>query len=85
MPNFVISTDCWIFLGKYDIMRQKIGGDKMEWIFDGIGSTIISFLLSFALGGTIGYQIGINKNNQKQKARDNSTQIQIGGNNKYGK
>lgn len=56
----------------------------MEWIFDGIGSTIISFLLSFALGGTIGYQIGINKNNQKQKARDNSTQIQIGGNNKYG-
>lgn len=54
----------------------------MEWIFDGIGSTIISCLLSLVLGGAVGYKIGINKNIQKQKARDNSTQIQIGGNNK---
>ena len=57
----------------------------MEWIFDGIGSTIISWLLSLVLGGAVGYKIGINKNIQNQKARDNSTQIQIGGNNKYEK
>ena len=64
----------------------------MEWIFDGIGSTIISCLLSLVLGGAVGYKIGINKNKiginkniQNQKARDNSTQIQIGGNNKYEK
>lgn len=57
----------------------------MEWIFDGIGTTIVSSIISLLLGGTIGYTIGINKNNQKQKAGDNSTQFQIGGNNKYGK
>lgn len=57
----------------------------MEWIFDGIGTTIISSIISLFLGGAIGYTIGINKNNQKQKAGDNSTQFQIGGNNRYGK
>ena len=57
----------------------------MEWFFDGIGTEIISIIISFLVGGTVGYSIGINKNNQKQKARDNANQIQIGGNNKYGK
>ena len=57
----------------------------MEWIFDGIGTTIISSIISLIVGGTAGYTIGINKNIQKQKAGDNSTQIQIGGNNKYEK
>lgn len=57
----------------------------MEWFFDGIGTEIISIIISFIIGGSIGYRIGINKNNQKQKAGDNSTQVQIGGNNKYGK
>lgn len=57
----------------------------MEWIFDGIGTTIISSVISLIIGGTIGYKIGINKNIQKQKAGNNSTQVQIGGNNKYGK
>lgn len=57
----------------------------MEWIFDGIGTTIISSVISLIIGETIGYKIGINKNIQKQKAGNNSTQVQIGGNNKYGK
>lgn len=57
----------------------------MEWIFDGIGTTIISSVISLIIGGTIGYKIGINKNIQKQKAGNNSTQVQIGGNNEYGK
>ncbi len=57
----------------------------MEWIFDGIGTEIISIIISLFIGGAIGFKIGVNKNNQKQKAGDNSTQFQIGGNNKYGK
>lgn len=55
----------------------------MEWFFDGIGTAIISSIVSLIIGGSIGYKIGINKNIQKQKAGDNSTQIQIGGNSNY--
>lgn len=31
----------------------------MEWIFDGIGTEIISLLIGLAGGGAIGYRIGI--------------------------
>lgn len=53
---------------------------NMEWIFDGIGSTILSSLVSLLVGGGIGYRVGINKNKvkQKQKAGDHACQIQIG-------
>jgi Na+/glutamate symporter len=52
----------------------------MEWIFDGIGTAIVTLIVGFLTGGAVGYKIGINKNtvNQKQKAGDNSSQIQIG-------
>lgn len=52
----------------------------MEWIFDGIGTTILSSLVSLLVGGGIGYRVGINKNKveQKQKAGDHASQIQIG-------
>lgn len=52
----------------------------MEWIFNGIGTAIITLIGGLITGGSIGYRIGINKNivNQKQKAKDNSTQIQVG-------
>ncbi len=52
----------------------------MEWIFDGIGTAILSSLVSLLVGGGIGYRVGINKNKvkQKQKARDHASQIQIG-------
>ena len=43
----------------------------MEWIFDGIGTEIISLLIGLAGGGAIGYRIGIrNKISQHQKGRD---------------
>lgn len=53
---------------------------NMEWIFDGIGTTILSSLVSLLVGGGIGYRVGINKNKveQKQKAGDHASQIQIG-------
>ncbi|HKM45205.1 MAG TPA: hypothetical protein VJY12_07080 [Dysgonamonadaceae bacterium] len=52
----------------------------MEWIFDGIGTAIITLIVGLLTGGAVGYKIGINKNTvkQKQKAGDNSSQIQIG-------
>lgn len=55
----------------------------MEWIFDGIGTAIISGIIGTVIGGTAGYQIGIHKKisiKQNQKAGDNSNQIQIGNN-----
>jgi len=54
----------------------------MEWFFDGLGTAIITLIIGFIGGGTVGYRIGIKKTKtvQNQKARDNATQIQIGGN-----
>lgn len=53
---------------------------NMEWIFDGIGTTILSSLVSLLLGGGIGYGVCIKKSKvkQKQKAGDHASQIQIG-------
>ena len=53
----------------------------MEWFFSGLGTAIITLIVGFIAGGTVGYRIGIKKKNttkQKQKARDNASQIQIG-------
>ncbi len=55
----------------------------MEWFFDGIGTAVITLIFGLLTGGTIGYRIGIkktNKVNQKQKAKDNASQIQVGRN-----
>jgi hypothetical protein len=51
----------------------------MEWIFSGIGTSILSGIAGFIFGGFAGYSIGIhNKNKQKQKSGKNSHQSQIG-------
>ena len=53
----------------------------MDWIFSGIGTEIIIGLVGLVTGGCIGYKIGIkNTINQSQKAKENSTQTQIGQN-----
>ena len=53
--------------------------ENLEWIFDGIGTEIISLIIGAVLGGAAGYKIGSkNKIKQKQNAGDNSKQIQIG-------
>jgi len=61
---------------------------NMEWIFDGIGSELISVLIGLAIGGGAGYYIGVtnttNKIKQKQKAGDNAKQEQVGQVNNYG-
>lgn len=54
----------------------------MEWIFDGIGTELVSALIGLLVGGVAGYGIGVaitnNKIKQKQKAGDNANQVQIG-------
>jgi len=51
----------------------------MEWIFDGIGTAIITFIFGLVAGGGVGYYIGVHTSiKQKQKAKDNATQTQIG-------
>jgi len=50
-----------------------------KWIFDGVGTAVITFLLGSFTGGAIGYKIAIKKTiKQSQKAGDNSNQVQIG-------
>lgn len=42
----------------------------MEWIFSGIGTEILSFIIGAFGGGIVGYKIGIsNKAKQEQKAK----------------
>ena len=51
----------------------------MEWFFEGLGTTLVTLLIGLAGGGAVGYRIGIKKSTQqKQKAKNNATQIQIG-------
>ena len=57
----------------------------MEWVFDGIGTAIVSTFLGIIIGGIGGYSIGVRKTNKmKQMARDNTNQTQIGEINTYG-
>lgn len=52
----------------------------MEWVFDGIGTAIVSLIVGLFIGGTAGYKIGIKQAvKQRQTAGDNASQIQIGG------
>jgi hypothetical protein len=52
---------------------------EMEWIFSGIGTSILSGIAGLFIGGGIGYKIGIrNTIRQKQNAHDNSSQSQTG-------
>lgn len=51
----------------------------MEWLFEGLGTALIGAVLGVIGGGAIGYRIGIKKSmNQKQRAGDNASQIQVG-------
>ena len=52
----------------------------MEWIFSGIGTQILSAVVSFIIGAFTGYRVGVRKSSlmQIQKAGNNSTQSQVG-------
>ena len=51
----------------------------MDWIFDGIGTAIITFILGLIGGGLAGYKIGVHKKtNINIKTGKNSTNITTG-------
>lgn len=53
--------------------------ENINWIFEGIGTELLSLLIGLFTGGFIGYKIGIhNMVKQSQKAGNNSNQTQIG-------
>ena len=53
--------------------------ENISWLFDELGTQIITFLVGTITGGFCGYKIGIhNKTKQSQKAGNNSSQTQIG-------
>ena len=50
----------------------------MNSLFDGLGTSLIIFILGAITGGGAGYKIGKTKiNKQYQKAGDRSTQVQV--------
>lgn len=58
---------------------MQINMEYLEWIFSGIGTSILSGIVGIVIGGSVGYKIGIrNSVSQKQKAKDNVNQSQIG-------
>ena len=55
----------------------------MEWLFEGLGTAIVTLIVGLVTGGTVGYRIAIKnsyKVNQKQAAGNNSSQVQVGRN-----
>ena len=49
-----------------------------EWVFDGIGTELVSLGIGAVAGGLAGYKIGVtNKVKQVQKAGDDANQKQI--------
>ena len=55
-----------------------------QWVFDGIGTEIISLVIGLIAGGAAGYKIGVrNRIKQSQKAGDHANQSQVGGVNVY--
>ena len=50
-----------------------------EWVFEGIGTELVSLILGLIIGGIAGYKIGVkNHNTQTQTAGSNSNLTQIG-------
>lgn len=57
----------------------------MEWIFSGIGTAILGFIVGGATGSIITGKIVSKRTTQKQVAGDNSTQSQVGRDLRYKK
>ena len=58
----------------------------MDWLFSGLGTTLIGVFIGAIGGGVVGYRVGIKKTyRQNQKAGNNVTQIQIGEGNNNGR
>ncbi len=49
----------------------------MEWVFSGIGTAIISWIIGVIIGGIAGHRIAKNKYTIIQKGRDRNDMTQI--------
>ena len=52
----------------------------MDWAFEGVGTLLLGLILGAGAGGAGGYYIGVRSVRQSQRAGDNATQTQVGGN-----
>ena len=51
--------------------------EALSWLFDGIGTELISLLVGAAVGGFAGYKVGVKKSGkQEQIAKDGAHQKQ---------
>ena len=46
--------------------QMVIAMSDISWIFDGIGTAIVTGLVGLLLGGTVGYKIGVKKKKIRQ-------------------
>ena len=61
----------------YATRKEFVIMETIKWIFDGIGTEIISLIIGLGVGGFAGYKIGIkHTSEQKQVADDSSKQRQ---------
>ena len=54
--------------------------DWIKWVFDGLGTAIISLIAGGVFGGFVGYRIGKRRSKvvQTQQAGSDSSQFQVG-------
>ena len=65
-----------VYLQFYKIIENGVV-TMLEWVFDGIGTEIVSLVVGAVAGGAIGYKIGVkNRSKQVQKAGDDAQQKQ---------
>lgn len=55
----------------------------MEWLFNGLGTAIIGFVLGAVGGSGVTWKVMSSRTSQKQKAGRNSIQMQSSGNTEF--
>ena len=50
----------------------------MNGLFDGLGTFLVGLLLGVSGGGAVAYRVGVRNTRQTQRAGDNSSQTQVG-------
>ena len=52
----------------------------IQWLFDGLGTMLLGLVVGAGAGGAAGWTIRNRTLTQRQRAKDNATQIQAGRN-----
>ena len=51
----------------------------MDWLTEGLDKLIIGLLVGGSAGTTVGWKVAVSRQKQVQKAGDQATQTQVGG------